>query len=126
MESLLIRNCTSSIRQDYWLIFLYDQFLPKILQRLVAGLWSNRKYSILHTTMAILPNAIFPKIKHLLGTIHGNIDILADIEKFNGARRDDDGTEVQVFVAECIGQVWCIRCVCLINFLPFMVFQLID
>lgn len=43
--------------------------------------------------------------------LNADVDILKDVDIFNAARRDDDGTEVQAFVAESLGQVSCfMRC----------------
>ncbi|XP_077972543.1 cilia- and flagella-associated protein 61-like [Styela clava] len=45
------------------------------------------------------------QITDLVTALSATQDILNDVEIFNSSRRDDDGTEVQAFVAECLGQI---------------------
>jgi hypothetical protein len=40
-----------------------------------------------------------------VSTLELNENLLADLTQFNKARRDDDGTEIQAFVAECNQQI---------------------
>ncbi|EDO37268.1 predicted protein [Nematostella vectensis] len=44
-------------------------------------------------------------IRKVIKKLKASDKILMDVEQYNRARRDPDGTELQVFVAECIGQV---------------------
>lgn len=44
-------------------------------------------------------------VENLVRSIHLNENILKDLHQFNKARRDEDGTEIQAFVAECQGQI---------------------
>ncbi|XP_073484254.1 cilia- and flagella-associated protein 61 isoform X2 [Aquarana catesbeiana] len=46
-----------------------------------------------------------PAIEKLIGTMHLHESILKDLEIYNDARRDADGTPVQAFVAEVAGQI---------------------
>ena len=45
------------------------------------------------------------KAETLVKTLDLNENLLSDLTQFNRARRDDDGTEVQAFVAECNTQI---------------------
>ena len=46
-----------------------------------------------------------PRVENLVRTLDLNENLLADIKQFNRARRDDDGTEIQCFVAQCNQQI---------------------
>ncbi|KAJ8309534.1 hypothetical protein KUTeg_014408 [Tegillarca granosa] len=44
-------------------------------------------------------------VQKLVQTVDLHENLLADLKQFYKARRDDDGTEIQAFVAECQGQI---------------------
>ncbi|XP_064621787.1 cilia- and flagella-associated protein 61-like isoform X2 [Lineus longissimus] len=44
-------------------------------------------------------------VEKLVQTIELHENLLDDLKQFNKMRRDSDGTEIQAFVAECLGQV---------------------
>ena len=46
-----------------------------------------------------------PRVENLVRTLDLNENLLADLKQFNRARRDDDGTEIQCFVAQCNDQI---------------------
>ena len=43
-------------------------------------------------------------VKKLVNTLDLNENLLKDLDEFNKARRDEDGTEIQAFVFCCNGQ----------------------
>jgi len=55
------------------------------------------------------------KVERLVSDIQMHDVLLGDLRRFNSARRDPDGTEIQAFVADCLDQVrtkkYCFHCV---------------
>ncbi|XP_059138560.1 cilia- and flagella-associated protein 61-like isoform X3 [Physella acuta] len=47
----------------------------------------------------------YEAVEKLVATIDGKEKIMADLKQFNTARRDNDGTEIQSYVGECLGQI---------------------
>ena len=45
------------------------------------------------------------KVENLISNVEMKENLLDDLDLFNSARRDHDGTAIQAFVADCANQV---------------------
>jgi len=45
------------------------------------------------------------QVETLISNVERKENLLEDLKLFNSARRDDDGTAIQAFVADCMNQV---------------------
>ncbi|XP_074649430.1 cilia- and flagella-associated protein 61-like [Tubulanus polymorphus] len=88
---------------------LLQQFVrvtPRVPSVLSQELYVFNKSGLITTFgVRIACTSDMPAIEKLVGTLELQTNILDDLNQFNKARRDDDGTPIQAYVAECMKQI---------------------
>nr|XP_002126453.1 cilia- and flagella-associated protein 61 [Ciona intestinalis] len=92
---------------EFPLIQQFVRVTPKPMTNLPHELYVFHRNGLLSSgfNVRLAKTEDYEQVEKLTKNIKLRENLLADLKLFNSARRDTDGTEIQAFVADCIGQV---------------------
>ncbi|XP_072167121.1 cilia- and flagella-associated protein 61-like [Diadema setosum] len=91
---------------EFPLLQNFVRVTPKVPSVLPQELYLFNRAGLLQSfTVRPARTADVPAIQTLAENIYNKEVLLADLDKFNKARRDEDGTPIKAFVATCLDQV---------------------
>ncbi|KAK3093002.1 hypothetical protein FSP39_009876 [Pinctada imbricata] len=91
---------------EFPLIQEFMRVTPRCPSTLSQELYSFYRAGLIKNFKARLAcSSDYNAVEKLVSSIDLNDKLLSDLTQYNKARRDEDGTEIQAFVAECMGQI---------------------
>lgn len=94
------------IVNEFPLVNEFTRVTPKVEATVSHELYVFHRWGLLRS-FSVRPAVLTDTngIKNIIKSVSGSEIIMSDVDQYNKARRDQDGQELRVFVAECMKQV---------------------
>ncbi|XP_076819152.1 cilia- and flagella-associated protein 61-like isoform X1 [Clavelina lepadiformis] len=92
---------------EFPLIQQFVRVTPKPIANVPHELYVFHRHGLInsHFRVRLACTVDYEQVEKLVANIDMNEHLLEDLRRYNSARRDADGTEIQAYVADCLGQI---------------------